>query len=92
MADVGYFRLERFPKNGLRSSKSLEGEKERVTGLSYLFAAAGSGRIAGSTFDPVVLPERGMIAVPASSPEFMVDDLGGLELIRITPNWPKEFQ
>jgi hypothetical protein len=28
------------------------------------------------------------VAVPAASPEFEVEDMGGLDLIRITPNWP----
>jgi len=26
--------------------------------------------------------------VPAASPEFVLHDLGDLDLIRITPNWP----
>jgi hypothetical protein len=29
-----------------------------------------------------------MIAVPADAPAFVVEDLGGLDLIRIAPNWP----
>jgi mannose-6-phosphate isomerase len=90
LVDVGYFRLERFPENSLRSSESFRNEKDRVPGLSYLFAAAGDGRITGSGFDPVELPARGIVAIPASSPHFVVEDLGGLELIRITPNWPRE--
>jgi hypothetical protein len=36
----------------------------------------------------VELPTRGMVAIPATAPAFVVEDLGGLELIRITPNWP----
>jgi hypothetical protein len=31
----------------------------------------------------------GMVAVPAASPEFVVEDLGALELMRITPRWPE---
>jgi hypothetical protein len=31
-----------------------------------------------------------MVAVPAASPEFLIEDLGGLDLIRITPNWPSK--
>jgi mannose-6-phosphate isomerase len=31
----------------------------------------------------------GMVAVPAASPEFVVEDLGGLDLMRITPRWPE---
>jgi hypothetical protein len=36
----------------------------------------------------VELPTRGIIAIPAASPAFVVEDLGGLELIRIAPNRP----
>ena len=46
------------------------------------------GGLPGEGFDPVELPARGIVAVPAASPRFMVEDLGGLDLIRITPNWP----
>ena len=35
------------------------------SGLAYLFAAAGAGRIAGPGFDAVDLPARGIVAVPA---------------------------
>jgi hypothetical protein len=55
-----------------------------------LFAAAGKGRITGQGFEPVDLPERGIVAVPAASPAFMVEDGGGLDLIRIMPNWPEK--
>jgi hypothetical protein len=34
----------------------------------------------------------GMVAVPAASPEFVVEDLGALELMRITPRWPEGKQ
>ena len=47
----------------------------------------GGSQVEG--FEPVDLPARGIVAVPAASPEFVVEDLGGLDLIRITPNWPK---
>jgi hypothetical protein len=53
-----------------------------------LFAAAGTGRIDGEGFEAIDLPARGMVAVPASAPAFMVEDLGDLDLIRIAPNWP----
>jgi mannose-6-phosphate isomerase len=86
LIDVEYFRMERIPVSGSRTSDSLRGAA--APGLAYLFAAAGSGRIAGPGFEPVDLPARGIVAVPASSPEFAVEDLGGLDLIRITPNWP----
>jgi hypothetical protein len=66
-------------------------------GLAYLFAAAGAGRLSsagtsGAKFDSVDLPPRGIVAVPAASPEFVLEEVGGtgdrLDLIRITPNWP----
>jgi mannose-6-phosphate isomerase len=88
LVDAEYFRVERLPVAGTRSSSSLAGEGEPVAGLSYLFAAAGTGRIAGPDFEPVELPARGIMAVPATSPAFAVENLGGLDLIRITPNWP----
>jgi mannose-6-phosphate isomerase len=88
LIDVEYFRVERIPVAGSRSSASLRGPDEPARGLAYLFAAAGKGRIAGQGFEPVDLPVRGIVAVPAASPAFTVEDAGGLELIRITPNWP----
>ena len=91
LIDVEYFRVERMKMDGSRSSTSLRSEAEKP-GLAYLFAASGTGRLAGTGFEPVDLPARGIVAVPASSPEFVVEDLSGangrLELIRITPNWP----
>jgi mannose-6-phosphate isomerase len=96
LIDVEYFRVERIPVAGSRSSASLRGagEPERGLanrgGLAYLFAAAGKGRITGQGFEPVDLPERGIVAVPAASPAFMVEDGGGLDLIRIMPNWPEK--
>ena len=57
-----------------------------ASGLAYLFAASGRGRISGKEFDPIELPARAIVAVPASSPDFVVEDVGGLDLIRITPN------
>ena len=97
LIDEGYFRVERIPVAGSRSSASLRGEGEAASGLArrgglaYLFAAAGRGRIAGKGFDPIDLPVRGVVAVPAASPEFMVEDTGGLDLIRISPNWPSKY-
>jgi mannose-6-phosphate isomerase len=90
LVDAEYFRMERIPVDGSRTSASLPGEGEPARGLAYLFAAAGEGRIAGTGFEPVDLPARGIVAVPASSPVFAVEDLGGLDLICISPNWPKK--
>jgi mannose-6-phosphate isomerase len=73
------------------TSESLRGGEK--PGLAYLFAAAGSGRLTGAGFEPVELPARGIVAVPAASPEFVLEDVGWpgerLDLIRITPNWPQ---
>ena len=92
LVDERYFRVERIPVDGSRTRASLEGENVTVPGLAYLFAAAGSARIhsPSNRFDPVHLPARGIVAIPAASPEFFVQNLGGLDLIRITPNWPEE--
>jgi mannose-6-phosphate isomerase len=90
LIDVEYFRVERVPVQGSRTSKSLRGTD--TPRLAWLFAASGSGRIIGtdpgSGFDPVDLPTRGIVGVPAGSPDFVLEDRGGLDLIRITPNWP----
>jgi mannose-6-phosphate isomerase len=86
LIDAEYFRIERVPVSGSRTSANLRGTAE--PGLAYLFAAAGAGRLSGSGFEAVDLPARGVVAVPAASPDFVLEDLGGLNLIRITPNWP----
>jgi mannose-6-phosphate isomerase len=89
LIDADYFRVERIPIAGSRSSETLLGADEKAPVLAYLFAAAGAGRVAGSGFTAVDLPARGIVAIPASSPAFAVEDLGGLDLIRVTPNWPE---
>jgi mannose-6-phosphate isomerase len=87
LVDEDYFCLEKIPVEGSRSSATLPGPAEPAPGLSYLFAASGSARLAGPDFH-LDLPARGIALVPAVSPEFTVEDLGGLELIRIFPRWP----
>jgi mannose-6-phosphate isomerase len=88
LIDVEYFRMERIPVNRSRTSESLRGPGGK-RGLAYLFAASGKARLTGADFD---LPPRGIVAVPAASPEFVLEDASGagkrLKLIRITPNWP----
>ena len=90
LIDVEYFRVERIPVDGSRTSANLRGAQK--PGLAYLFAAAGAGQIRGAGFAPVNLPPRGIVAVPAMSPEFVLEDVSApgerLDLIRITPNWP----
>jgi mannose-6-phosphate isomerase len=86
LLDAQYFRIERIEGSGRKTSAELR--RHNGPGLAYLFAAAGSGRIAGDGFEDVPLPARGIIAVPATAPEFVLDDAGGLELIRIVPNRP----
>jgi mannose-6-phosphate isomerase len=106
LVDREYFCVEKMRVEGVRSGKSMGRELVASSAsdhlyvgggeagsLQYLFAAAGSGRIVpvdGAAFEPVSLPERGIVAVPASSPEWQIEDLGGLELIRITPRFPEE--
>jgi mannose-6-phosphate isomerase len=86
-----YFRVERINVAASRASVSLPGEGETASGLQYLFVAGGAARIAGPGFDAMELPMGGIVAVPASSPEFAVEDSGGLDLMRITPRWPEEM-
>ena len=88
LINVEYFRVERLPVAGTRGSETLPSPGEPAHGLSYLFAAAGAGRLVGSGFTAVDLPTREIVAVPAASPAFVIEDLGGLNLIRIAPNWP----
>ncbi len=91
LIDVEYFRIERIQVGGSKTSESLPVAGEE-RGLAYLFAAAGAGRLEGAGFEPVELPARGVVAVPAASPEFVLEDVSGasksLDLIRIAPNWP----
>jgi mannose-6-phosphate isomerase len=88
LVDEDHFSVERIPVATSRSSSTLPGPGEAIPGLSYLFAAAGSGRITSVAFAQVDLPARGIVAIPASSPVFAVQDMGGLDLIRISPRWP----
>jgi mannose-6-phosphate isomerase len=90
LIDAGYFRMEKIRVNGSRTSEEVRGRGK--PGLAWLFAASGAGRISGAGFEAVDLPPRGIVGVPAVAPEFVVEDRSGgaegLELIRITPNWP----
>jgi mannose-6-phosphate isomerase len=88
LIDQDYFCVERIPVQTSRASTTLLSADESVPGLSYLFAATGSGRITSPSFGPIDLPPRGVVAIPASSPIFAMQDLGGLDLIRISPRWP----
>ncbi len=88
LIDVEYFRVERISVAGKRASNTLPGDGEPARGLAFLFAVAGSARLSGTGIDAIEIPQRGIAAIPASSPEFTVEDLGGLDLIRISPHWP----
>ena len=88
LVDEDYFCVERIPVAVSRSSTSLPSPDEKMTGLSYLFAAKGSARLTSPGFGDLDLPARGIVAVPASSPVFAVQDSGDLDLIRISPRWP----
>lgn len=105
LVDREYFRVEKIVVDGVRTGASMTDapmtgaasvgtQQPKATehrGLTYLFAAAGSGRVAAldaEGFESVELPTRGMVAVPAAAPAWQVEDLGGLELIRITPRFP----
>ena len=99
LLDSKYFRVERVSVPGSLTDAGLRGDGvtgEARAGLAYLFAAAGSGRISpqsgGTAFEPVDLPQRGIVAIPAACPPFTVENAGSLELIRITPNWPPQGQ
>lgn len=84
-----YFCVERIPVRFSRSSTTLPAPDEPSPGLAYLFAAAGSARLTSPSFGEIELPARGIVAIPASSPVFAVQDFGDLDLMRISPRWPK---
>jgi mannose-6-phosphate isomerase len=88
LVDAEYFRVERLPVQGARSSASLAASDEPGPGMAYLFAAAGSAQLTGEGIGPIQIPPRGIVCVPAISPAFAIEDLGGLDLIRMSPRWP----
>ncbi len=88
LIDVDYFRVERVPVFSIRTSENLSWPTERSC-LQYLFAAGGSGRLVSEEFAPLDLATRSIVCVPAASPQFVLEDRGDLDLIRITPNWPE---
>jgi mannose-6-phosphate isomerase len=88
LIESAYFSVEKIPVEVSRSSTTLRRGADSVSTLSYLFAAGGSARITSPSFAPLDLPTRGIVAVPASSPIFAVQDLGGLDLIRISARIP----
>lgn len=91
LIDKEYFRVEKIAASGSHTSASLRATETKPS-FAYLFAAAGAGRLTGEGFDPLDLPPHGIVAIPASSPEFVLEDASAagqcLELIRIVPNWP----
>jgi mannose-6-phosphate isomerase len=86
LIDVEYFRVERIKVAGSMTAEALRAGQ--TDGLCYVFAAAGAGRIEGEGFEAVELPTRSIAAIPATAADFVVRDLGGLELIRLVPSWP----
>ena len=88
LVDAEYFRVEHIPVQGSRASATLAAADEPGPGMAYLFAAAGSARLIGDGFDPIEIPPRGIVCIPAASPAFKIEDLGGLDLIRMSPRWP----
>ena len=84
LVESRYFSVEKIPVDVSRSSTTLRQLVDSTPSLYYLFAASGSARITSPSFAPLDLPQRGIVAIPASSPVFAIQDLGGLDLIRIT--------
>ncbi|MGD0940105.1 MAG: type I phosphomannose isomerase catalytic subunit [Terracidiphilus sp.] len=94
LMDGDYFRVERIPVADSIASGSLRAEDESVPRLAYLFVARGSARITGDGIETVELPMGGVVAIPAASPEFTVEEMSvpdssNLELMRISPRWPE---
>jgi len=92
LIEGSYFSVEKIPVEVSRSSTTLHLSADSAPTLSYLFAASGSARITSPSFASVDLPARCIVAVPASSPVFAIQDLGGLDLVRITARTPGKGQ
>jgi mannose-6-phosphate isomerase len=92
LVDSSYFCVEKIPVEVSRSSATLVRPPDSTPALSYLFAASGRARITSPSFASLDLPERGIVAIPASSPLFAIEDLGGLDLVRITARTPGKEQ
>jgi mannose-6-phosphate isomerase len=91
LVDRDYFCVEKIAIETTRTGKSMSRSSEQAAGLSYLFAAKGAAQISPANrpdFHPVRLSSGSIVAIPASSPEWAIENLGGLDLIRITPRWP----
>jgi mannose-6-phosphate isomerase len=88
LIDVEYFRVERIPIQGARDSLTLPAPGEPPQSLSYLFVADGAARLTGD-FGALDLPPRAIAAIPALAPPFKLEDRGSLDLIRISPRWPR---
>ncbi len=94
LIERAYFCVETIEVDKVRSGVSMAGTFERARGAhagpAYLFAAEGSGMIrpAGGGFEAFELPTRRVAGIPAVSPDWEIQDLGGLKLIRISPRWP----
>jgi mannose-6-phosphate isomerase len=88
LIDVDYFRVERIPVPRTIAGELLHQPGSPAPCLTYLFSAAGNARITGHDFPAVDLPPSAVVCIPAVAPSFVVENLGNLDLIRITPNWP----
>jgi mannose-6-phosphate isomerase len=91
LIDVEYFCVERIPVNRRIDSDNLsdsQSAQRQPGGLAYLFAASGAGRIGGESFEPIELPARSIACIPAATPQFWVENVNALDLIRISPKWP----
>jgi mannose-6-phosphate isomerase len=82
LVDTKYFRVEKIAVQHSITREGLRATDDATPGLSYLFAASGSGSITGS-FGHLSLSACGIVAAPAQASEFTVTSPGGLELIRI---------
>jgi mannose-6-phosphate isomerase len=95
LVEGAYFSVEQMDIAGGRSGSSMRSRDESGPGLTYLFAAKGSGRISAmdpTSFASVDLPGSGLVAIPASTPAWQIEDLGDLELIRVTPRFTDAFR
>jgi mannose-6-phosphate isomerase len=86
-----YFKIESITTKVPLSSANLarsdsEAQRKRPL-LSYLFVLRGKAKLTpagnGEIFEPVDLAEHAIVAIPASSPGFLIETLSELEFLRI---------
>jgi mannose-6-phosphate isomerase len=90
LLSTSFFTIESFTTTNSLSSQSLALTPQQTNPdptLSYLFVVSGSATVLSSSndssFTPIELPERSILAIPASSPDFIIQPHSALKFLRI---------